>query len=169
MGLKGLPTSYTWWGKVFAPGSVISVEGVAHDQHGTSFAAPIVAATVALLVGTATQVSEEPSPHLIHNMITQTCDPVETERGEACLLNAYTAVSHYLRKLPPPPPAPPASMSIEEAIDDNHNGRIEDHEILIAVEYWIQGHEVPETGGKLIDTDKMVDLIQLWITGHSYE
>jgi hypothetical protein len=169
---KGLSTDYTCWGKVFAPGSFIDVEGVPQKmREGTSFAAPIVTATVALLVGTASKVGEELSPHFVHNIITETCDSFTTERGPGCLLNAYTAIRPWLDKLKPKPPEPPPSQpkTVEEALDENHNGLIDDPEILVAVNYWVTGHEVPGTDGKTIDDPKMLELIRLWISGQSYK
>ncbi|HEY5595653.1 MAG TPA: hypothetical protein VIL47_00080, partial [Candidatus Bipolaricaulota bacterium] len=42
---------------------------------------------------------------------------------------------------------------------------LDDDEIRTAIDYWVTGKPVPNTGGKLID-DKMIKvLINLWIKG----
>jgi len=65
---------------------------------------------------------------------------------------------------PPPTPPPPAGLTIEDVIDANGNGFIDDNEILKAIEYWIMGTQVPGTGQAINDL-KILDLLRLWITG----
>jgi len=54
--------------------------------------------------------------------------------------------------------------TIEQALDVNGNGLLDDEEIKIAVRLWIQGQPVPGTG-QTIDDAKIRQLIQLWING----
>lgn len=58
-------------------------------------------------------------------------------------------------------------LSIEEAVAQ-HSGDptlVEDPDILWAIEFWINGAEVPNTGGKTIGDSEMLELVQLWING----
>ncbi len=55
--------------------------------------------------------------------------------------------------------------TIEQAIDTNGNGIIDDAEIIIAVHYWITGQPVPGTGGQIIDDQEILKLVALWTTG----
>lgn len=76
---------------------------------------------------------------------------------------------------PPPPPPPPGALTVERAIASlipgdppgvaNPDLIIGDREILRAVEYWINGEEVPNTAGQRINDSKMLELIALWIGG----
>jgi hypothetical protein len=54
--------------------------------------------------------------------------------------------------------------TIEEMIDINGNDRIDDNEILFAVELWIEGVPIPGTS-LVIDDTAILRLIDLWITG----
>jgi hypothetical protein len=49
-------------------------------------------------------------------------------------------------------------------IDINGNDRIDDNEILFAVELWIEGVPIPGTS-LVIDDTAILRLIDLWITG----
>jgi hypothetical protein len=62
-------------------------------------------------------------------------------------------------------PPPSGTKTIEQAIDTNGNGTLEDNEILTAIQYWISGEAVPGTEGKMISDAEMLRLIQLWISG----
>jgi hypothetical protein len=54
--------------------------------------------------------------------------------------------------------------TIEEKININGNERIDDDEILFAVELWIEGVPIPGTS-LVIDDTAILRLIDLWITG----
>jgi len=54
--------------------------------------------------------------------------------------------------------------TIERIIDVNRNSRIDDEEILFAIELWITGEKIPGTS-KIIDDATILSLIQLWIAG----
>jgi nitrous oxidase accessory protein NosD len=56
-----------------------------------------------------------------------------------------------------------ATLSIEQALDANGNGYLDDPEILQAVQYWVTGEPVPGTGGETIDDAKILELIRMWI------
>jgi hypothetical protein len=68
----------------------------------------------------------------------------------------------------PLPPDPGGNLSIEQALDFNDNTFIDDNEIIKAIEYWILGEIIPNTGGQVIGDNKILDLITLWILGLSY-
>ncbi len=53
--------------------------------------------------------------------------------------------------------------TVEEAIAGT-DGEIGDLDILNAIDYWSNNEEVPDTGGKTISNQKILDLIDLWIT-----
>ncbi|MGQ9734901.1 MAG: right-handed parallel beta-helix repeat-containing protein [Candidatus Bipolaricaulia bacterium] len=55
------------------------------------------------------------------------------------------------------------TMTIEQALDTNGNGYLDDPEILQAIEYWVNGLPVPGTGGQTISDAKVLELIALWI------
>ncbi len=55
------------------------------------------------------------------------------------------------------------ALTIEQALDTNGNGYLDDEEILQAIEYWINGMPVPGTGGEIITDAKILELIALWI------
>jgi uncharacterized repeat protein (TIGR01451 family) len=53
--------------------------------------------------------------------------------------------------------------TVTEVLDENANAFIDDEEIITAIDYWIMGKPIPNTGGKVI-TDKMIiSIIDLWI------
>jgi len=58
----------------------------------------------------------------------------------------------------------PEPVSIERALDQNGNARIDDAEIVRAVELWVAGAPVPGTE-RTISDEKMLALIRLWATG----
>ncbi len=72
-------------------------------------------------------------------------------------------------------PPPPGGLTIEQAIASLVPGEpagaanpdlvIGDQEILQAISFWINGEEVPNTGGQTINDAKMLELISLWIGG----
>jgi hypothetical protein len=53
-------------------------------------------------------------------------------------------------------------LRINEAIDRNDNGLIDDDEILRAIELWRSDESVPGTGGKTIGGTKILELIDAW-------
>jgi hypothetical protein len=53
-------------------------------------------------------------------------------------------------------------LSINEAIDRNDNGLIDDDEILRAIDLWRSDEAVPGTGGKTIGGTKILELIDAW-------
>ncbi len=56
--------------------------------------------------------------------------------------------------------------TIELAFDKNKNFKLDDTEILDAIGYWILGGQAPGTE-EFINDRKILELIQLWITGSS--
>ncbi len=63
---------------------------------------------------------------------------------------------------PPDEPEEPEVISIEQALDTNQNGVIDDSEIKIAITYWVDEFEIPGTGGQIIDDAKVKELIEMW-------
>lgn len=58
------------------------------------------------------------------------------------------------------------ATTIERAFDKNNNLKLDDNEILDAIGYWILGGQAPGTE-EFIGDRKILELIQLWITGAS--
>lgn len=56
------------------------------------------------------------------------------------------------------------AATLEQAIDTNGNGIIDDAEIMAAVHYWITGQLVPTSGGQIIDDQEVLKLVALWTT-----
>jgi hypothetical protein len=54
-------------------------------------------------------------------------------------------------------------MPIEQALDQNHNGFLDDPEMLQALNLWVQQSPVPGTENAVIDDLKILELLQLWI------
>mgnify|MGYP002278000472 CR=1 FL=1 len=67
---------------------------------------------------------------------------------------------------PKPPVVTPTTKTIEQVIDANGNGIIEDSEIIAAVGYWTNGTTVPGTNGKTITDTEILKLAALWTTGN---
>lgn len=55
--------------------------------------------------------------------------------------------------------------TIEQALDANGNGLLDDDEIQTAIQLWIRGEPVPGTDGQIIDDAKIIELIRKWIRG----
>ncbi len=60
-----------------------------------------------------------------------------------------------------------AGQSLERALDENGNGRIDDPEIIRAINLWIRQGPVPGTGGQIITDAAIIRLLNLWIKGES--
>lgn len=58
---------------------------------------------------------------------------------------------------------------IERALDRNGDKRIDDSEMLTAIQFWIAQEPVPGTGGQRISDAKMIELLNLWIKGRFIE
>lgn len=56
-------------------------------------------------------------------------------------------------------------QSIEWALDENGNNRIDDLEIIRAINLWIRQEPVPGTGGQVITDAVIIRLLDLWIKG----
>jgi hypothetical protein len=56
-----------------------------------------------------------------------------------------------------------AGTSLERALDRNGNNRIDDSEMLIAIDLWIRQEAVPGSGGQRISDAKMITLLNLWL------
>lgn len=56
-------------------------------------------------------------------------------------------------------------VPVEQALDANHNGKMDTEELLKAIEYWSTQNEVPGTGGQTISDEEMRELVLLWISG----
>jgi len=65
------------------------------------------------------------------------------------------------------PPSTNDDNSLEVALDNNGNNRIDDVEIKGAIQHWILSESVPGTAGETIDDSTMLALIQQWITGET--
>jgi hypothetical protein len=65
-----------------------------------------------------------------------------------------------------PPTPPPATKTIEQTLDTNGNGIIDDDEIIAAIGYWVSGAAVPGTDGQTINDQEMLKLAALWTTGN---
>lgn len=61
----------------------------------------------------------------------------------------------------PPPPPPPSGKTVEELLDADRDNRLNDLEILRALDFWIKGTELAP--GVRIDDLKMLTLIDKWI------
>ncbi|MBX0287616.1 PKD domain-containing protein [Halomicroarcula sp. F28] len=57
------------------------------------------------------------------------------------------------------------SQSVSEAFDEDDDGKMDDSEILDAVEYWQDEEPVPGIGGEIIDDQKILDLVESWQGG----
>lgn len=55
------------------------------------------------------------------------------------------------------------ATTVEQALDQNRNGFLDDLEMLQALDLWIHQTPVPGTGDAIIDDLKIVELLQLWI------
>lgn len=55
------------------------------------------------------------------------------------------------------------AVTVEQALDTNHNGLVDDLEMLQALNLWIHQTPVPGTDGLTIDDLKIVQLLQFWI------
>lgn len=65
---------------------------------------------------------------------------------------------------PGPGPGPdPGSKSIEQALDTNNNGILDDDEIKKAIQYWILGEVVAGTNNLTINDNKILELLRIWI------
>jgi hypothetical protein len=62
-----------------------------------------------------------------------------------------------------------AGQSIERALDQNGNERIDDPEIINAINLWIRQEPVPGTDGQTISDAKIIQLLNLWIKGEALE
>lgn len=58
-------------------------------------------------------------------------------------------------------------LSIERALDENGNDRIDDPEIIRAINLWIRQEPVAGTGGQVISDATIIRLLNLWIKGES--
>lgn len=56
-----------------------------------------------------------------------------------------------------------AGISLERALDRNGNNRIDDPEMVIALDLWIRQEVVPGSGGQRISDAKMIALLDLWL------
>lgn len=59
--------------------------------------------------------------------------------------------------------------TIERALDRNGDKRIDDSELLGAMQLWIRQAPVPGSGGQRIGDAKMIELLDLWIKGRPIE
>lgn len=65
----------------------------------------------------------------------------------------------------PPGPVPPSPVfNIEQAVDLNHNGLIDDNEMIQALSWWTKGQVVPGTGTTISDST-ILSLLSIWIKG----
>ena len=72
---------------------------------------------------------------------------------------------------PPPPPSGGGStggsfLAKAQALDTNHNDKVDDNEIVAASTYWTSGQAIPGTSYTISDSD-IVALSTLWTTGGS--
>lgn len=58
--------------------------------------------------------------------------------------------------------------SVQQGIDENNNGEIDDIEVLDAIEYWQNNEAVPRTDGKKIGDFEILDLIEKWRNNTEY-
>jgi phage-related protein len=58
-------------------------------------------------------------------------------------------------------------QSIQTAVDQNNDGRIDDLEILSAIEWWRTDQTIPETNIQ-ISNQQILDLAQIWREGGEY-
>jgi len=113
-----------------APGTIISTPS-AQNFGGTSAATPIVSGVIALLL--------EAAPDLDEQAVVKTLQATATPAFDPASARFYPRVDAYralLEVLSAQPSLPPASAEIAR-YDTNHNGRIDDPELLIAIDQWI--------------------------------
>ncbi|MEM4168338.1 MAG: hypothetical protein QXW98_07825 [Candidatus Caldarchaeum sp.] len=56
-------------------------------------------------------------------------------------------------------------QSLQKIIDGDGDNRIEDSEILKAIDYWIKGQRIPGADGQAITDEEILALIDMWIKG----
>lgn len=132
---------------VVAPGTTISTPSEPRFG-GTSAAAPLVAGVVALMLSANSALS----PERVRTILRETGDPAYDPKNDRYFprVNAYRAVQVALSPAPSVLPEVP-----EEIFDTNGNGRIDDLEIVSALDSW--------TRQGLSDAI-MVRLLDLWAT-----
>lgn len=54
------------------------------------------------------------------------------------------------------------SLTIEQALDKNRNGFLDDPEIMKALDLWVRQAPVPGTAGLMISDTKLLELLKIW-------
>lgn len=107
------------------------------------------------------------TPEHIRKILRETGDPAYDPVNDFYFprVNAYQAVRAVL--LSSPPNQPPIFVKTPEQIfDSNKNGRMDDLEILAALDFWARQQVIPELG-MLADLE-MLRLLDLWATGTGF-
>lgn len=147
---------------VVAPGTTISTPS-SSNFGGTSAAAPLVTGVVALMLS----VNPELSPEQVRKILRETGDPAYDPINDFYFprVNAYQAVRAVLVSSPPNQP-PIFVKTPEQIFDSNKNGRMDDLEILAALDFWARQQVIPELG-MLADLE-VLRLLDLWATGTKF-
>jgi subtilisin family serine protease len=143
---------------VVAPGTTISTPSDP-SFGGTSAAAPLVAGVVALLLSA----NPDLTPEQVRKILRETGDPAYDPINGIYFprINAYHAVRATAPSSPPSPPLPVKTPA--QVFDSNRDGRIDDREVLAALDSWVRQQLIPDLG-MLADLE-MLHLLDLWVTG----
>jgi len=57
------------------------------------------------------------------------------------------------------------SVPVGDALDEDGDGEIDDGEILEALNYWHDEEPVPGTGGRTVDDQTLLELVERWQHG----
>lgn len=129
---------------VVAPGTTISTPSEPRFG-GTSAATPLVAGVIALMLSAHHTLT----PEQVRIILKETGDPAYDPKNDSYFprVNAYRAVQAALRSAP--------SEFPERIFDTNGNGRIDDAEIVSALDAWARQE---------LSDFEMVRLLDLWAT-----
>lgn len=95
-------------------------------------------------------------------LLAQDARDISRPQGEGCDIGAYEWEVETEPEPDPDPDPDPGTVTIEEALDANNNGIIDDAEIKEAIVLWALSDPVPGTDGLIIDDQKILQLVEMW-------